>query len=114
MKFSFVHRYLSNLRLILFAYLLLVVAGVLSLINIPRELMPSVNFPIVIVSVVLPGASPNDIEDLVTIPLEDRLSSINGLKTLSSSSMENTGLVIAQFEDNLPVEDYVREVSSKL
>lgn len=110
MKFSFVHRYLSNLRLILFAYLLLVVAGVFALINIPRELMPSVNFPIVIVSVVLPGASPNDIEDLITIPLEDRLSSINGLKTLSSSSMENTGLVIAQFEDNLPVEDYVREV----
>ena len=57
----------------------LLVVGILSFFRLPTDLYPPVNFPILLVRVVYPGASPQDIERDVTKPLEDAVAGIPGL-----------------------------------
>ena len=114
MQKSTIRNYLSNWRLILFGYLIVIAAGIYGWLTLPRELMPSVDLPVAVVSVVLPGASPQDVEDLVTVPLEDQLRGINGLDHLRASSMENSSLIIMQFEDGMDSDKIVQDVREKV
>ena len=66
-----------------------VVAGVFALSNMNREVFPNVNFDIVTVTVLYPGASPQEVEKLITIPIERELKSVDGIKKSSSSSIES-------------------------
>ena len=66
--------------------LLLVVFGLSSYSGIGLDLYPDVEFPIVNVTVTYTGASPEEMETLVTKPIEDAVSSVSGIKTLSSIS----------------------------
>lgn len=77
--------------------ILLLVVGYISLKSLPVDLFPDVNFPIVTVSTVYPGAGPAEIETLVTKPVEDELSTISGMKRLTSKSFEGMSQVIAEF-----------------
>ena len=65
------------------------VLGVTSLGRLGIDLFPEVNFPFVNVSVVYPGASPEEVETLVTKPIEDAVAGINGVKRVISSSTES-------------------------
>lgn len=71
--------------------------GWLSLQKLGVDLFPDVTFPIVTVSTTYPGAGPSEIETLVSRPLEDELSSIAGIKRLSSTNQEGVSTVIAEF-----------------
>jgi len=65
--------------------------------EIPRRLNPEVKIPIVTVSTVLPGATPEDIEQLVTIPLEEKLKSAENMDVMTSQSRDNVSLIVLQF-----------------
>jgi len=65
------------------------VLGIVSLTRLGIDLFPDVNFPFVNVSVVYPGASPEEVETLVTRPIEDAVAGINGVKRVVSSSTES-------------------------
>jgi HAE1 family hydrophobic/amphiphilic exporter-1 len=69
------------------------VLGVVSLSRLGIDLFPDVNFPFVNVTVVYPGAAPEEVETLVTRPIEDALAGINGVKRLVSSSTESLSRV---------------------
>src|SRR5664279_5077725 len=71
---SLIAKYLNNQRLLVLVVLLVTIIGVFSYKNLPRVLNPKIKIPIVMVSTVLPGAGPKDIESLVTVPLEDALN----------------------------------------
>ncbi len=58
---------------------------------------PAVDFPFVTVSVVFPGASPEDVEELVVEPLEDAVSGISGIDEINSTSLEGVGTIIIAF-----------------
>src|SRR4051812_8014729 len=75
-------KYLRNTRLVFLVVLLVCIIGIFSFRSLPRVLNPQIKIPIVIVSTVLPGASPKDVESLVTIPVEDCLSSLQKVKTM--------------------------------
>ncbi len=77
--------------------ILLLVVGYMSLKSLPVDLFPDVNFPIVTVTTVYPGAGPSEIETLVTKPVEDELSTISGMKRLTSKSFEGVSQVVAEF-----------------
>lgn len=53
--------------------------------------------PTVSIATIYPGASPQDIENLITKPIEKQLKSINGIKKISSNSVSDFSLVIAEF-----------------
>ena len=65
------------------------VLGVVSLTRLGIDLFPEVNFPFVNIGVVYPGASPEEVETLVTRPIEDAVAGINGVKRVLSSSTES-------------------------
>ena len=76
------------------AILCLIVFGLSSVMKSPLELMPDMNMSMMIVMTVYPGASPDDVNELVTKPIEDRASTLSGLDTISSQSKENMSIVM--------------------
>ena len=89
--------YLKNVRLLVLLLLVTIIVGIMSLISLPRTLNPAVKIPFVVVSAVLPGAGPNDVESLVTIPLEREIKRVKGIDTYSSASQDNIALISIQF-----------------
>ena len=78
--------------------MLLVVFGVTSYPSLGIDLYPDVDFPIVTVRITYTGASPEEMEGLITKPVEDAVSSVSGIKTLSSTSREGISETIIEFE----------------
>ncbi len=105
-------RYLQNTRLVILTVLLMVIVGVASYMSIPRVLNPQINIPIVIVSTTLPGASPDDIESLVTVPVENSLNSIDDVKTMSSTSQDSVSVVTLEFESGVNPDKAKADVQS--
>ncbi len=112
LKNSFMHGLIKNVRLVILAILALIIAGVGSFLTLPRELNPQVDIPIVNVVTTLPGASPTDVEKLVTKKIETEVSDIATIDLLSSSSSNSVSVITAQFistEDPDEALDKVRE-----
>lgn len=76
---------------------LMMVAGFIYMRKLPVDLFPNVTFPVIVVNVPYRGAGPAEIETLVSRPLEDEMSTISGIKRLSSIANEGLGTVIAEF-----------------
>lgn len=75
----------------------LVVLGFIALRFLPMEMFPDVSFPVVVTTTAYPGAGPEEVETLVSRPIEDAVSTIGGLKRIFSTSREGVSLVIAEF-----------------
>ncbi len=76
---------------------IIVIMGLIGLNRIGVDIYPPIDFPYVIVTTTYPGASPEDVEKLITKPLEEQISTISGLKFLSSNNMEGFSVVFAEF-----------------
>jgi len=86
-----------------FSYVLiatLVLAGLFSLYAIPKENTPSIDIPYAVVTTILPGASAEDIETLVTDKIENQASGISHVDTMTSNSSSGVSTVIVQFDAN--------------
>ncbi|MBK9960588.1 MAG: efflux RND transporter permease subunit [Saprospiraceae bacterium] len=77
--------------------ILICFAGFVAYNKTPKELFPDIVIPTVSIATIYPGASPQDIENLITKPIEKQLKSINGVKKISSNSVSDFSLVIAEF-----------------
>jgi len=77
--------------------LMVVVVGIFSFINLPQALMPDFQLPFAIVMTNLPNASPEDVENLVTVPLESVLAAADNLYRFQSMSMEGQSVVMLEF-----------------
>jgi hydrophobic/amphiphilic exporter-1 (mainly G- bacteria), HAE1 family len=74
------------------------VLGIFSFSRLQTDLFPEVEFPVVSVSTVYPGAGPEEIETQVTDRLEEAISTLAGIETLRSFSQENVSIVVVQFD----------------
>ena len=77
--------------------LLMLAVGAFSLKQLGVDLFPDVNFPVIFVSTPYQGAGPAEVETLISKPLEDEISTLPGIKRLSSVSQEGVSQVIAEF-----------------
>src|SRR5262245_28542437 len=77
--------------------IIMLAVGTLCMERLGVDLFPDVTFPIVVVTTAYPGAGPQEIETLVTKPLEDEISTLSGIKRLSSINQEGVSTVIAEF-----------------
>ena len=75
---------------ILVAVILVLVLGFVSLTGIQTDLLPAMNLPYLMVITTYPGASPEQVEADVTKPLENALSTLNGVKNVTSQRMKTT------------------------
>jgi HAE1 family hydrophobic/amphiphilic exporter-1 len=77
--------------------IILVAVGLLSMRSMPVDLFPDVTFPIVVVSTPYRGAGPEEVETLVSKVLEEEISTVSGIKKVSSTNNEGLSIVIAEF-----------------
>lgn len=80
------------------AVLCLIVFGISSIFSSKLELTPEMEMPMVVVFTVYPGANPEDVDELVTKPIEDEIGTLNGIKSVNSYSNENMSMVLLQYE----------------
>jgi len=83
---------------VVMATLVVVLLGLVSLGRLPVELFPDLSFPIAAVVTEYPNAAPQEVESLVTRPLEEALASVDRVRSVSSDSVEGTSIVILDFE----------------
>lgn len=94
--------------------LCLVVFGFSSVASSTLEQTPEMNMPIMIVSTVYAGASPEDIDELVTQPIEDAVDTLSGLDSVTSSSNENSSIVIIQYEYGTDIDEAYIDLKKKM
>ena len=93
-KFSVKNSVLVNMLMIgLFAF------GGLSLMQLPRELNPNVDFNWIFITVVYPGAAPSETENLIVDPIEDEIKDIENISEIQSTGGEGFGFLLIKFED---------------
>jgi len=92
--------------------LALIVLGLFSLRTLGLDSMPEIDFPIVTVSVVYPGASPDAVEQDVVKKIEEALNPLEDMREISSTSMDSVGLVVAEFELERDVDSAMEDVRS--
>lgn len=100
--------------LVLLLSVCITVFGIVSYVMLPRESNPDVKIPVVMVTTPYPGVSPEDIETLVTIPLENELAGVKDLKTISSTSAEGISVVSLEFEPEIVIEDALQLVRDRV
>jgi multidrug efflux pump len=94
-------------------YVLVFIISVFGIINyytIPKEQIPEIVIPMVVVNSIYPGTSPSDIENLVTRPLEKNLKSIGGVKKISSRSVQDFSSIIVEFNTGIEIKDAKQKV----
>jgi hydrophobic/amphiphilic exporter-1 (mainly G- bacteria), HAE1 family len=92
----------------------LMVLGMFSYSRLEVERFPRVEFPTIIVTTVLPGAAPEEIETEVTDKIEEALNTISGIEELRSTSSEGVSLVIVQFDLERDLDGAAQDVRDKL
>jgi len=93
---------------------ILAIFGALSYNSIPKEQVPEIIIPTVFVTTVYPGASPTDIENLVTRPLEKELKSIKDVKKISSKSVQDFSLVAVEFNTKVDITEAKQRVKDAI
>ncbi len=93
---------------------LLLVMGGIAYYTMPRESFPEINETKIYISAPYPGNTAEDVEKLITDPLEDRLKNISGVVEILSTSQENYALITVEFEDGVSVEAAKQEVKDEV
>ncbi|CAH6781619.1 putative multidrug resistance protein [Vibrio chagasii] len=95
--YSIIDAALSRARTMLSLLALILVAGVITYLTIPKESSPDITIPIIYVSVGHQGISPTDAERLLVRPIEQELRSIEGVKEMNSTAAEGHASVVLEF-----------------
>ena len=82
----------SRSRTVMIAFLVIVAAGIVSYVTIPKESEPEIDIPFIYVEVVLEGVSPEDAERLLVRPLEQELRTLEGIKEITRTKDCHEGI----------------------
>ncbi|MGQ9846373.1 MAG: efflux RND transporter permease subunit [Bacteroidales bacterium] len=81
-------------------YVLVVIISIFGIINynsIPKEQFPEIVIPNILVNTVYPGTSPEDIENLITRPIEKQLKSVKDVKKITSNNIQDFSMIVVEF-----------------
>ncbi|PKD20705.1 copper transporter [Salegentibacter salinarum] len=93
---------------------IVMIGGLMSYYNMPRETFPEVVETKIYVSSINPGNSAEDVEKFITEPLEEEFNDVAGVKEISSSTFQDYSLVIVEFEEDVEVESAKTKVKDKV
>lgn len=96
------------------AIVLVLILGFVSYTKMTVDLIPSINLPYAVVVTTYPGASPEQVETVVTDTIEQTLASVDNMKNLTSLSAENMSIVILEFNDDTNMDSAVLEMRESL
>lgn len=89
---------------------IILIFGVQSYNALPKESFPEVPWPKIYINTVYFGNASTDIENLVTKPIEKELATISEIKSVTSSSLQDFSLIVAEFDEDVDLEDATRKV----
>ncbi len=90
------------------------VLGVVSYLRLPAELNPKVDFPVVSINTTYAGTNPQEMETLITKPIEDSISGVSGLKQIDSTSQSGVSVVRCTFYFGTNLDTASAEVRQKV
>ncbi|HVJ90395.1 MAG TPA: efflux RND transporter permease subunit [Labilithrix sp.] len=92
----------------------LMVLGAMGYSRLGTDLFPDVSFPVVVVNIPYPGASPREVEQLVTKPIEDAVVSLNGIDRLKTTSRESMSTTVILFKLGVDIQDAATQVRERV
>ncbi len=104
-------KYRSTMFLLM---LMIIIFGSLSYSSLPRESEPDVELPFIIVNTIYAGASPEDIETLITIPMEKQLKGLKGVEEVIASSSESISTISIEFQSGMDINTALQLVKDKV
>ena len=93
---------------------IIVIAGLYSYLTLPRESFPDITIPYVFVTTTYEGVAPQDMEKLITIPIERKLKGIDNVEEIRSTSAEGLSTVAIKFLPKVDLDDAVQKVRDKV
>lgn len=96
------------------AVILVIILGFISFTGMKTDLLPSMNLPYAIVVTTYPGATPEEVETVVTKPVEQSMATVSNIKTVASQSSENMSMVILEFHQETNMDSVTLEMRENL
>ncbi len=84
--------------------------GLMSYLNLPKEQFPEIKIPQIIVQTVYPGTSPENMENLVSKPIEKQVKNLTGVKKVTSTSFQDYSVIIVEFNPNVKIDKAKQDV----
>lgn len=94
--------------------IIIIILGISAYVSLPRESAPDISIPLVIVSTPYPGVSPEDVETLISQPIEKEINAIAEVKSIESSSFEGYSLVRVEFQSGYDIDEALNKVREKV
>lgn len=104
----------DKFRVVALLIIVIIIAGIVALRSLPLESTPEVDLGIISVSVALPGASPESVEDLVIKKIEKEVGKVKGIDKMSSTSQNSFGTVMLQFKSGIDMTKALQEVKENV
>lgn len=93
---------------------LIVITGLYCYLTIPRESFPDITIPYVFVTTTYEGVAPEDMEELITVPLERKLKGLSDVEEIRSTSAEGIATVAIKFLPDIDIDDALQKVRDKV
>ncbi|WP_299464077.1 efflux RND transporter permease subunit [uncultured Microscilla sp.] len=100
----------DNRTSVMILAIIIIIFGLISYVQMPKESYPEIVIPNIYVGTPYPGNSPNDMESLVTRPIEKELKSLTGVKKISSTSIQGYSTVIVEFNPDVAIPKALQDV----
>lgn len=107
---TWINFFVVNFRVVVLLMLILTGIGLYSFFALPRESNPEVKIPIAVVMTVYPGASPADIEELVTKKLETSISGVKDVDKITSQSSNSVSAITVEFDAKADLDASIRSL----
>ena len=111
---SFIDIAVDRTRTVLVTFLLIVIGGIVSYQNTPKEAEPDIAFPFVMVALHLEGVSPEDAERLLVRPMEQELRNLAGLKEIVASASEGRASINLEFQPEVDITTAIQDVRDRV
>ncbi|MCD4760414.1 efflux RND transporter permease subunit [bacterium] len=106
--------FITHCRVVILLIISIFILGIFAVSSIDRESDPEVKIPIAFVSTFYAGASPFDIENLITDEIENKLEELDNVKLITSSSRINLSSIVVEFEAEADLDNSIRELKDKV
>ncbi len=113
-KFKPTYIALKNKTTVYILTVLLVFFGIFSYQQMPRELMPEIVAPNILIQTVYPGNSPVDIENLITRPIEQELKGLKGVKKVTSASYQDMSSINVEFNTKVTIKQALQDTKDRV
>ncbi|MDH3976900.1 MAG: efflux RND transporter permease subunit [Gammaproteobacteria bacterium] len=111
---QFIDAAVGRARTILVAFVIIVIAGIVSYQDMPKESEPDIPFPNIFIEMTLEGVSPEDAERLLVRPMEQELRTIAGVKEMVGSASEGRATISLEFQPEVDIAQALQEVREQV